>query len=259
LLVDKMKGVQLPLFRDGEFGKWRKRFECIADVKQWTDDEKAKRLPTFLEGEAFELHASFAEKTRKSYADAARELQCVFSQRRPQALQEFDNLKMDAGKNARMYLLELRSLCQTCYPEFEEERREKLVHDRFLKGIPQQFRSHLISNPSLDNTTKIADVVDQLIAAQTTVSCQVTVQEKHVNEMKELQAEVQRLRITIGEMNRSRSSRSGASRFEFPRNANGGGRAVQCFKCQRFGHIARFCTAVAGNASGMSSRSDGRL
>ena len=255
-----MKGYRIPAFQDGDFNGWQQKYECVAKVKKWSPEEKALHLPLHLEGEAFALYSSLSEKRRESFDDVCVELKRVFGQKRTQILIEFENLKMDMSKSARTYLVELQKLCKECYPNFNERERDQLVHDRLLKGMPQQYLNHIICNPSLNDSEAIAEVLDKIISANSTNSCQVAAHEKSTNDIKALQEEIRRLQLTVEKMNQPGNYQGSERPSRSLRNTDDGDRRdVQCYRCQRFGHTARFCTSRMGNFNGASSRGNGRL
>jgi hypothetical protein len=271
-----MKGFQLAAFAEGDFSDWVRKFECVSKVKKWNEKEKADYLPLFLQGDAFEVHFNLQDEKKESYNEAAKELQQSFCRKRSQVLVEFGELEMKQGKSARMYLLELRKSCKACYPDFGDKEREKLVLDRFMSGIPKKVVPHIVSNKTLTDTDMIADTVDQLLAVSGEESCHVAMQECDRENIKALQEEISRLHARVEQV--ASVARAGDSRGKSSLNERqdppkdnayvNRGRTdikwrhtqnIQCYRCQQMGHIARFCTFVAGNDNRASERSYRRL
>ena len=52
-----LQAVSLPShFSDGDLSQWLDRFETCAAANDWTPDQQLARLPTFLEGRAYNFY-----------------------------------------------------------------------------------------------------------------------------------------------------------------------------------------------------------
>jgi hypothetical protein len=243
-----MKGLQIPNFVDGDFAEWRKKFDCVALAKEWKETDKERYLPLFLEGNAFNLHNSLIE-AKHPYAKVIQQLETTFCHGRAELLRNFQESKLSPGNSAQLYLLGLREMCKKCYPDFQAKERETLIYDKFVNSIPQQFVSHIISNPSLNDSDSIADVVDKLIAASdSNSSCHVVHHDKDQDKLKSMQEALVQLQKKVDLMSLNNEKRVYSSA-----RTNS---AIRCFQCGGLGHIARWCQ---GNARGMPRGSNGRL
>jgi hypothetical protein len=260
-----MKGIHITTFSDGVFAPWKEKFDCLAAAKEWKDAAKAIYLPLYLEGDAFEVHRNLTEEKRSSYEKASEELLRIFSRGRPEVLKEFEMLKMETGKSAIIFLSKLRSICRECYPNMTESEREVLVRDQFLKGIPQCYLPHIVSNQQLKNCEDIARTVEDLKAIGGTLQvCNSfsTQRKDHedqkilsvdvLGEVKTLRDEIQDMKVCMMQMGKKNERESAQTAREMYTD-------VKCYNCGRFGHIARNCSRVAGNSREASSRGVGRL
>jgi hypothetical protein len=263
-----MKGPHITAFSDGVFAPWKERFDCLAATKEWKDATKAAHLPLYLEGDAFEVHRNLTEEIRNSYEKTTEELLRIFSRGRPEALKEFELLKLEAGKNAVIFLSKVRSRCRECYPNMTDSEREILVRDQFLKGLPQCYLPHIVSNQQLKNCEDIAKVIEDLKAIGgipqvcNSMSSQRKEQEEYfqsptgkgnaLTEVEKLREEMREMKVCVMQMMKQKER-------EMAQSTRTMYNKVKCYQCGMFGHIARHCNREAENFREAPSRGVGRL
>ena len=49
-----MNGPTINMFAEGDFSQWRRKFDCLANVKEWSEEKIIANLPLYLDGRAFD-------------------------------------------------------------------------------------------------------------------------------------------------------------------------------------------------------------
>ena len=71
--------------KDGDnFEEWRSKFELCAEANSWNDATKAKKVPTFLEGEALVAYSEMPDGNKTDYSKVLNALEEEFRQKESQ-------------------------------------------------------------------------------------------------------------------------------------------------------------------------------
>ena len=138
------KHISLPKpFSSGNASDWLKRFEICSTANSWSDEMKAKKLPTLLEGEAL---AVWLEMTAEDQANYTTVRETLINKMSPEAfvsLDEFHQRKLHPGESVTLYAHELKKLLGQAMPELEVDVRNQLVLHQFMVGLPCEVARQL--------------------------------------------------------------------------------------------------------------------
>ena len=138
------KHISLPKpFSSGNASDWLKRFEICSASNSWSDEMKAKKLPTLLEGEALAIWLEMTAETQADYT-AARDM--LITKMNPEAfisLDEFHQRKLHPGESVTLYVHELKKLLERAMPKLAGDVCNQLVLHQFLAGLPHEVARQL--------------------------------------------------------------------------------------------------------------------
>ena len=109
MAVDRHVALQRTLKDGDDLEEWMSKF---AKANGWNAEAKAKKLPTFLEGQALVSYLEMPADDRKNYDEIVKALKKEF---RPDgarfvAMREFEKRKLLPGESPAMFLHNLRKL-----------------------------------------------------------------------------------------------------------------------------------------------------
>ena len=64
----------LSAFSEGDLTEWFKRFDICSAANDWDDAMQAKKMPTFLEGEALAVWLDLSEDDQENYSEAKKKI-----------------------------------------------------------------------------------------------------------------------------------------------------------------------------------------
>ena len=102
--LDIMSGPTINVFTEGDFSQWRRKFECLAKVKEWSEEKVIANLPLYLDGRAFDR---FLELNSQQIGDVSvsrltnimEGLEKTFAPNRNTKLKEFHSMKLQPGQS----------------------------------------------------------------------------------------------------------------------------------------------------------------
>ena len=126
--------VSLPKpFASGDASEWFTRFEICSNANEWSDDQKALKLPTLLEGEALAVWLKCSDTEKKNYGQAKAKIT-----KPPEfvSLEQFHQRKIHPGESISIFGHELKKLLNQAMPNLAKEAKEQLLLHQFLVGLP---------------------------------------------------------------------------------------------------------------------------
>jgi hypothetical protein len=242
-MVDKHIALPKTLSDTGELEEWLAKFEICASANGWSDERKAAKILTFLEGEVLVAYIEMADQDKADYdrlvAALKREFRTTGAQFR--LMNEFEHRRLLPGETPRVFLYNLKRLLETAMPELSGEAKEKFLFHKFIEGLPKDVSRLMRSSVTDINTTKEA------LAKANSLTVNF---EGDLKEVASVQENEEKFGKILSEMNRRLESLESEQKVAIVQyqSAKSDGRpnsqSVQCYKCHRWGHIARNCRTL---------------
>lgn len=131
--------IKLPAFTGKEDWKvWIRRFEAIAERRDWSDENKLDELLPRLQGGAGEfVFTQLTSRTLRNYSELVVELgyryRVIENVKSYQAMFASRNQKL--GETVEEYAAELKRLHYKAYPRRDKDQRRDDLVERFMRGI----------------------------------------------------------------------------------------------------------------------------
>ncbi|KAF0290939.1 hypothetical protein FJT64_010890 [Amphibalanus amphitrite] len=156
------KNYRLPEFDgSGNVKTWISKIEVIARACNWdsskpeqktssdfSDETTAVMALPAITGRAFDFAMRLSDGDRNSWKKLCEKLNAEFDSPglAVQYALEFHQRIRRPGESLATFLYDLETLCARAYPEWEDATyRQRLVKDRFLMGIGEKSRKHILS------------------------------------------------------------------------------------------------------------------
>lgn len=149
----RTNSVKLPAFRGESDDKWKayiNRFEAVAKLNNWTEEDKLAQLLPRLQGPAGEfVYEELRPEVLSNYKRLVKELQSRFgiieSSRTYQT--KFRRRNQKNGEHAQEYAAELKRLYSKAYPKRDTLTKQEDLVSRFLLGLTsEKARVHVELN-----------------------------------------------------------------------------------------------------------------
>ena len=151
-----LQAVSLPShFSNGDLSQWLDRFETCAAANDWTPEQRLARLPTFLEGRAYNLYRKLQAGQRDNF-DNLRinriELYYPPEARETRRL-ELCNIKGFPDEEIDQFVYRLEQKFRKAHPEMEGDGfvniRTDMLKISILSGLPEVYQKKLREIPGL--------------------------------------------------------------------------------------------------------------
>ncbi|KRZ54044.1 Retrovirus-related Pol polyprotein from transposon [Trichinella nativa] len=162
-----MLGLSLPSsFEDGDFKRWLLHFEVCAEANGWSDTIKAKKLPTFLKGDALIIFLDCPAAVKSNYKLLIGALKSKLNPKASQvaAFDEFQKATLMTGESMRSFAHRLQLLLDRACVTEDKMTNTTLLLRRFISGLPKNYSRQLMTGAEL---TSLDEAVDraQLLAS----------------------------------------------------------------------------------------------
>ena len=99
-------------FESGDIVVWLREFDACAEANGWKAEDKIKKLPAFLRGQAASHFYAIPEDDKKSYDDASKGLKEALCPKasRENYFAEFESRMLRAGEDPSVFKWELEQI-----------------------------------------------------------------------------------------------------------------------------------------------------
>ncbi|RWS23389.1 hypothetical protein B4U80_13387 [Leptotrombidium deliense] len=245
---------------------WLDHFDMIGNANGWaTDDEKFKRLPSYLDGTARKWYFGYVKQLKtppKDYKELKDAIKEVFGKGANQAI-SFDALhqrQMLLGESVEDYFFDKLRLCQRYNSSMTDLEKVNIL----LRGLAPYLLDRIYplqpKTPSeLFKLLRLFSEGAQMANSRTQWNSsayqqveQAAIQAERSNfrsrdrgngRFRQFNRDMRSSLDTIERRNRFQSPRRQSNERSQSRNRNG----IRCYNCQKVGHIARECRLRRGN------------
>ena len=122
---------------EGDFDKWIRHFEDVADLNGWSNGDKLRWLKVRLVGKAHVAFNRLAHKTQQAYTAARGALHNRFE---PDSKRELYKVELEKRKKSDKeswadYGDSLSQLMRKAFPNLQDEAREQLALNRYMDQL----------------------------------------------------------------------------------------------------------------------------
>lgn len=269
--------VVLPDTFNGEanWDQWIFHFESVAEVNEWTAEQKIKWLKVRLTGRAQSAFLHLSSEVRGNYERAKKSLRERFEpeSRRNRYEAEFQTRRRKKTESWADFAEDLRTLTDKAYPELQEEARERLALNAYLTQLDQPQVAFAVKQkgpksldaavsatlemesymPPTTGGVPVSGVEPQQPEGAAVAAVTSGVPEKLANLVEKLAEKVERLEQKVANQEQQDADNTPRKLGDRPSgNPSGGQRqdsrgelkrpfTGDCWRCGRRGHIARNC------------------
>ena len=222
----------LKTFGSGDVVEWFTRFEICSKANGWTDNTKALKLPTLLEGEALAIWLGLTEEEQGEYQTAREKVTEKMKPAEFASLDDFHRRKLRPSEPIPVFVHELKKLLDQAMPKLDAPAREQLLLHQFLSGLPGTVSRQLRASGEMKTLQAAVDRTRLLTMLDE--PCQTAAVAPKMSEVKELKEQIAKLTEQVATLVSSPSTHgNNTQQHERP--------PLRCFSCNRVGHIQREC------------------
>ena len=228
-------------YQPGESAKrFFARCETYFSILEYTDEKtKASQILMLLGNEAFDFAISLTQAKRESYTELKKELIKKFDggQLPSEYARQFQHASLKAGEDLSAFMSRIDDLAKMAYPTFQEASLLPVVMNQFQMAMPSAVQKlYLLGTKAEDRASLVEKCkeymqIENLGTNRGGACARVDLEEDRLDTvLKKVEAlTVEVANIRTGNL----TSRPGSE--------TRGSRGPECFKCHKFGHIARYC------------------
>jgi hypothetical protein len=161
-----------PSAYDGKqsFHLYKLQFDTISGLNQWDENERAQYLVASICGGALSVLSNISATDRLSYEKLCKILNDRFTQNKSSELAviKLDNRVRGRAETLQGYAFEMEQLVSSAYPSLNEEAREIILKERFLRGLDSELRRQIkLSRPcNYEATIAIASEIEAVLIGE---------------------------------------------------------------------------------------------
>ena len=151
-----LQAVLLPNhFADGDLSQWLDWFETCSAANNWTPVQQLARLPTFLDGRAYNLYRKLQTGQRDTFAHLRANLMDLYypPETRDTRRLELCNIKCYPDEELDQFVYRLEKKFSQAHPEMQVNGFENIWNDMlkicFISGLPEIYQRKLREIPAL--------------------------------------------------------------------------------------------------------------
>ena len=165
-------------FQSGDIVVWLREFDACPEANGWKAEDKIKKLPVFLRGQAASHFYAIPEDDRKSYDDASKGLKEALCPKasRENYFAEFESRMLRAGEDPSVFKQELEQILLKAQPTIDHAAKTALLTRQFMRGLPRNMKIKLLEHDPVPDLQKMLSFVQRYRAIQdySSDSCNVT-------------------------------------------------------------------------------------
>ncbi|KRZ66220.1 hypothetical protein T10_10161 [Trichinella papuae] len=239
-------GLSLPSsFDDGDFKRWLLHFEVCAEANGLSDTIKAKKLTTFLKGDALIIFLDCPAAVKSNYKLLVDTLKSKLNPKASQvaAFDEFQRATLMTGESMRSFSHRLQLLLDRACVTEDKTIKTTLLLRRFISGLPKNYSRQLMTGAEITSLDEAVDRAQLLASVDGQLDPQST---PTTHEMSALMEKMKRKIDDLAERfdqtaihNQAHSA--AVRRQEEPRRNGQKLPLPRCWSCGRVSHLARNC------------------
>ena len=220
---------------EDSFDRWLEQFEERAKLVGWSEEHKKYHLKMLLDKTAFQAHRLLPDTVKAQYSDTVEALKKRFKPVDIEELRSVDFYKLvQSTQSVEELGLELQKLAKRAFPTVVGKDLDRLLKGHFFQALLPKWQRKL-------GAPKTEESFDELYNHARMTECRdhqyseaAGDQQKGGQQSKEAEKPVsQQGEEPMRQVQQSQQGTLSDNSFS--------GRRVQCNKCHRFGHIARYC------------------
>ena len=155
-------------FESGDIVVWLREFDACAEANGWKAEDKIKKLPAFLRGQAASHFYAIPEDDRKSYDDASKGLKEALCPKasRENYFAEFESRMLRAGEDPSVFKWELEQILLKAQPTIDPAAKTALLTRQFMRGLPRNMKIKLLEHDPVPDLQKMLSFVQRYRAIQ---------------------------------------------------------------------------------------------
>ncbi|KRX13754.1 hypothetical protein T07_10855 [Trichinella nelsoni] len=234
-------GLNLPSsFEDGDFKRWSLHFEVCAEANGWSDTIKAKKLPTFLKGDALIIFLDCPTAVKSNYKLLIGTLKSKLNPKASQvaAFDEFQRATLMTGECMRSFAHRLQLLLDRACVTEDKMTNTTLLLRRFISGLPKNYSRQLMTGAEIALLDEAVDRAQLLTSVDGQLDTQTMATTHEMSAlMEEMKRKIDNLADRIDQTAIHNQAHGAAVRRQEEPKRNGQQRSQpRCWSCGRIGH-----------------------